>query len=109
MRAACIQFLNEQDIAEASCVWFEMMISIVFSAILRCRYKILNPEKFRGTYGKLIHMLQDSVKERKLIDFGARKENHYGRGDAHNSLIIFWIAIPSIVDTVKPQYVIISM
>lgn len=27
------------------------------------RYKILNPEKFRGNYGKLIHMLQDSVKE----------------------------------------------
>lgn len=26
------------------------------------RYKILNPDKFRGSYGKLIHMLQDSVK-----------------------------------------------
>jgi len=27
------------------------------------RYKILNPDKFRGSYGKLIHMLQDSVKD----------------------------------------------
>jgi len=27
------------------------------------RYKILNPDKLRGSYGKLIHMLQDSVKE----------------------------------------------
>eukprot|EP00929_Paragymnodinium_shiwhaense_P118939 TRINITY_DN90839_c0_g1_i1.p1 TRINITY_DN90839_c0_g1~~TRINITY_DN90839_c0_g1_i1.p1 ORF type:complete len:631 (+),score=167.94 TRINITY_DN90839_c0_g1_i1:103-1995(+) len=27
------------------------------------RYKILNPDKFRGIYGKLIHMLQDSVKD----------------------------------------------
>jgi hypothetical protein len=27
------------------------------------RHKILNPEKFRGSYGKLIHMLQDSVKD----------------------------------------------
>jgi len=26
------------------------------------RYKILNPDKLRGSYGKLIHMLQDSVK-----------------------------------------------
>lgn len=26
------------------------------------RYKILNPDKFRGSYGKLVHMLQDSVK-----------------------------------------------
>mmetsp|Transcript_116939 Transcript_116939/g.330889 ORF Transcript_116939/g.330889 Transcript_116939/m.330889 type:complete len:616 (+) Transcript_116939:106-1953(+) len=26
------------------------------------RYKILNPDKLRGGYGKLIHMLQDSVK-----------------------------------------------
>lgn len=33
------------------------------------RYKILNPDKLRGSYGKLIHMLQDSVKgevERQL-------------------------------------------
>jgi len=27
------------------------------------RYKILNPDKFRGIYGKLIHLLQDSVKD----------------------------------------------
>lgn len=27
------------------------------------RYKILNPDKLRGSYGKLIHMLQDSVKD----------------------------------------------
>lgn len=27
------------------------------------RYKILSPDKFRGSYGKLIHMLQDSVKD----------------------------------------------
>mmetsp|Transcript_77621 Transcript_77621/g.186185 ORF Transcript_77621/g.186185 Transcript_77621/m.186185 type:complete len:611 (+) Transcript_77621:43-1875(+) len=26
------------------------------------RYKILNPDKLRGSYGKLIHLLQDSVK-----------------------------------------------
>lgn len=26
------------------------------------RYKILNPDKLRGSYGKLVHMLQDSVK-----------------------------------------------
>ena len=78
MRAACIQFLNEQDIAEASCVWFEMMISIVFSAILRCRYKILNPEKFRGTYGKLIHMLQDSVKDGKLTDVFTAHSSYSG-------------------------------
>lgn len=26
------------------------------------RYKVLNPDKMRGNYGKLIHMLQDSVK-----------------------------------------------
>lgn len=27
------------------------------------RYKVLNPDKMRGTYGKFVHMLQDSVKE----------------------------------------------
>lgn len=27
------------------------------------RYKVLNPDKLRGSYGKLIHMLQDSVKD----------------------------------------------
>jgi len=27
------------------------------------RYKILNPDKLRGSYGKLIHLLQDSVKD----------------------------------------------
>lgn len=27
------------------------------------RYKILNPDKLRGSYGKLIYMLQDSVKD----------------------------------------------
>jgi len=26
------------------------------------RYKILNPDKLRGSYGKLMHMLQDSIK-----------------------------------------------
>jgi len=35
------------------------------------RYKILSPEKFRGAYGKLIHMLQDSVKSdvMRVTDF----------------------------------------
>merc|ERR1712166_1287956 len=35
------------------------------------RYKILNPDKLKGSYGKLIHMLQDSVKEEiiRAIDF----------------------------------------
>jgi len=35
------------------------------------RYKILNPDKFRGSYGKLIHMLQDSVKDEviRAVDF----------------------------------------
>jgi len=27
------------------------------------RYKILNPDKLRGSYGKLMHLLQDSVKD----------------------------------------------
>lgn len=27
------------------------------------RYKILNPDKLRGSYGKLMHLLQDAVKE----------------------------------------------
>jgi len=36
-----------------------------FSAVFEVgrRYKILSPDKLRGTYGKLIHMLQDSVKD----------------------------------------------
>lgn len=34
------------------------------------RYKILSPEKFRGTYGKLIHMLQDSVKAEVVRQIG---------------------------------------
>merc|ERR1712113_444050 len=32
----------------------------VFEIGRRC--KVLNPDKLRGSYGKLIHMLQDSVK-----------------------------------------------
>jgi hypothetical protein len=35
------------------------------------RHKILNPDKLRGSYGKLIHMLQDSVKDEvvRLVEF----------------------------------------
>jgi len=35
------------------------------------RYKVLNPDKLRGSYGKLIHMLQDSVKDEviRAVDF----------------------------------------
>lgn len=35
------------------------------------RYKILNPDKLRGSYGKLVHMLQDSVKSEvaRAIEF----------------------------------------
>lgn len=34
------------------------------------RYKILSPEKLRGSYGKLIHMLQDSVKDEVIKQVG---------------------------------------
>lgn len=34
------------------------------------RYKVLNPDKFRGMYGKLIHMLQDSVKAEVVRQIG---------------------------------------
>eukprot|EP00927_Polykrikos_kofoidii_P020502 TRINITY_DN1973_c0_g1_i1.p1 TRINITY_DN1973_c0_g1~~TRINITY_DN1973_c0_g1_i1.p1 ORF type:complete len:619 (-),score=149.34 TRINITY_DN1973_c0_g1_i1:305-2161(-) len=34
------------------------------------RYKILNPDKMRGGYGKLVHMLQDSVKDEVVRSVG---------------------------------------
>jgi len=34
------------------------------------RYKILSPDKLRGSYGKLIHMLQDSVKDEVIKAVG---------------------------------------
>lgn len=40
------------------------------------RHKVANPEKSRNTYGKLIHMLQDSVSDEitRLLDFSCVKE-----------------------------------
>lgn len=39
------------------------------------RHKVANPEKMRSTYGKLIHMLQDSVNDEivRLLDFSCVK------------------------------------
>lgn len=39
------------------------------------RHKVANPEKMRSTYGKLIHMLQDSVQDEvtRLLDFSCVK------------------------------------
>ena len=41
------------------------------------RYKILNPDKLRGSYGKLIHMLQDSVKARPKVVHGCDAEGEH--------------------------------